>query len=478
MIITIDNTWIKLNSFPPEIMKRLYSECRYRQDGYMYSMQYRKGYWDGYTYLLSKSTDRARSGLTDRIIRTIASEFPDYKYLLSDLRTINNETKKQFDIDINFTPRDYQLDMAELVIDKSKSVVELPTGTGKTKLAAYLISKIGQPSIFVAPNLLLLYQTHEAFSNDLNCSIGIVGDGNCIIPSDTKIIVCTAQTLSRILLPNQKKKKSEYDTYMFERISSAVKYEDFINFLKKTKLLIWDEVHHTAADLYYLATEKLPQISRIYGLSATPYRKDGATMKIEAASGASLTLKDINRSYKSLFDDNILCKPKIITISITKSDDITIDDTYQSAYKKQIVLNRSRNRLIADYALRHKKTVIAVNRIEQGRAIADELGSNAVECYASSDDLYKKFKKWKSGKVKILISTLVDEGFDVPDVDCLIVASPCSDITQQIGRAIRMHPTKKDAFIYVINDESKHFRQLNAQRIESYTGKFPEECYK
>lgn len=482
-IISVSNAWLQLDGFPNNILTSLYKECRYRPDGFIFVSAYKCGKWDGWVNLLSKSTNKARSGLFNRVVSHLQTKFPTYKYLVKDTRTIRFDGQADLlpACSLNFDPRDYQLSIASLVLGQSRATIELPTGSGKTKLASFIISSVRQPAIFVVPNLLLLHQTYESFSHDIDFGgeyVGVVGDGNCFVPPECRLVICTAQTLSRLLSIKIGKLDITDDNFDCNISDNTIyKYSDFIDYFATVRLAIWDEVHHTAAELYYKATAKFDNVTRLYGLSATPYRRDGATLRIEAVSGPTYSLNNIGSSFSILLD-GVLCKPDIYSILVPEHKSVSITGTYQDNYNKQIIKNTDRHKIIATLAKKHKKVIVAVNRIKQGNEIAKELGSSAIECYSNTDGLYSKFTKWKSGKVKILISTLVGEGFDVPDVDCLIVASPSSDIMQEIGRVIRRSPNKDKAYVYVIEDDVQFLKRINKKKNVSWQEKFPDECNK
>lgn len=472
--ISVNNVWTYVSGLPDRVVSAIRKEFRYHPEGYFYSELYKSRRWDGYVYLFSNKTNRIRSGMYERIRNLLDERFPEIRYIINDNRTIvkPQQTTKVRPTKLSFTPRDYQKEIAEEVFNYDKRVIELPTGAGKTKLAACLIHKNERPSLFVVPNLLLLYQAYDAFSKDLGIKPGMVGDGRCIVSKTMPVVVCTAQTLSKVL--NLQPKKNYFTEANFDA-SFAGKYEDFMEYMPTVRMVIWDEVHHTAADLYYEATEQLINVDRIYGLSATPYRKDGATMKIEAASGPTISLKHIDLSFGDLFTRKVLCKPIIYSVAIPEARSVSKTQSYQVNYKYQVTDNTKRHKIVADIVKKYKKAIIAVTRIKHGNNMYKVIGSSAVECYSSSKNLQKRFDEFRSGKKSVLISTLVDEGFDISDIDCVVIAAPCSDAVQQIGRAIRMHPGKKSVDVYIIDDNAHTFARLNHKRYNSWRSRLPKD---
>lgn len=82
---------------------------------------------------------------------------------------------------------------------------------------------------------------------------------------------------------------------------------------------------------------------------------------------------------------------------------------------------------------------------------------------------------FKSGKLKVVFnySTLAT-GFDFPELDCVIFGRPTfsySTYYQILGRAIRIHPDKKEALIVDCCDNMKRFGRIEDLTIEQFPSK-------
>ena len=85
-----------------------------------------------------------------------------------------------------------------------RQVLKLPTGAGKTRVAAELINRAlirGERSIFVVPRLSLIEQTVAAFEREGIGHIGVIQGQNFRTDFTAPVQVASAQTLVRREIP-------------------------------------------------------------------------------------------------------------------------------------------------------------------------------------------------------------------------------------------------------------------------------------
>ena len=63
---------------------------------------------------------------------------------------------------------------------------------------------------------------------------------------------------------------------------------------------------------------------------------------------------------------------------------------------------------------------------------------------------------------------LVSEGFDKPDIDVLVLATPRSDVEQSVGRALRYLPGKKRPIVVDFVDAAPYYQRLKGARRRQY----------
>ncbi|SPF56496.1 conserved hypothetical protein [Candidatus Desulfosporosinus infrequens] len=117
-----------------------------------------------------------------------------------------------------------------------------------------------------------------------------------------------------------------------------------------------------------------------------------------------------------------------------------------------------------------RKVLIFVTRIDHGEVLQKMGGGEFLySLHPKRDELIDSFK---DGNIKCLISTSVlNEGFDLPIIDAVILAGPVKSIImtlQRIGRALRPYPNKSDAIIVDFADNCLFLKDHFQRRFERY----------
>ena len=164
--------------------------------------------------------------------------------------------------------------LANWLAESSTGVVVLPTGAGKTFVAAMAIHEMGLWTLAVVPTIDLLQQWRVALSTALSLpidEIGIFGGGEKEIKPITIITYDSAA-----LYPRE---------------------------LRSFGLLIFDECHHLPAPTYRLIAESAFTPLRL-GLSATPERSDMTHADLDTLIGPEV----YRRSPAELTEGNYLAQ--------------------------------------------------------------------------------------------------------------------------------------------------------------------------
>jgi len=187
---------------------------------------------------------------------------------------------------LQIEPRPYQEEALTSWLDAgSAGVVILPTGAGKTMVAAMAVHATGLWTLAVVPTLDLLQQWRTALASTLSLSsdeIGIFGGGE----KDIKPITIIT-----------------YD-------SAAL----YTHELKRFGLLVWDECHHLPAPTYRLIAEGAFTPFRL-GLSATPERSDMTHLDLDHLIGPEV----YRRSPAELTEGRYLAQYKELLVNIELS---------------------------------------------------------------------------------------------------------------------------------------------------------------
>jgi len=406
--------------------------------------------------------------------------------------------------------RDYQEEAIKKIKEKSRGILAMCTGAGKTKTSCGIISELSvYPVVFVVPSVSLLKQTVREFNESLkpladDFFVGEIGGGKCEIAMGG-VNVATYQTLLtafdrkysemgqlKILCidllnsPQAKhkaiekkikevKKKIEDKQKMFQNKA------DLRNLVSQCQLLIIDETH-IAAEIIEEISVRAKNAYYKCGLSGTPQRMDNQDIRMFGATGPV-----IHRVTSSdLIKRGFLVKPYIYTIDIDFVDKSA--PSYQETYKNAIVNNQQKNELIRDLAedmhSQGRPTIIMVERIEHGK-ILEEMIENClfVPGGDGSDDKpipdeeldYRKYQLDRLEKNEIIMcaTSWCFTGIDAPKISCIILAcsigSP-NTITQQIGRGLRKAEDKSDCVIFDFKHKEKSLRTQFYSRNKVYKG--------
>lgn len=467
----------RLKGLPSHVLDQISHECSFEVKGAEHSPLYKKGRWDGRKRLFNRQTGAFPMGLWDRIRDILIKN--NIIWVTYDHR----DAPGPGDLDINLSDqvedRPYQVEAAGAAIERGRSVLQVATGGGKTVIASILISKLKSPSLFLVHTKDLLYQAKESFEIMLVGegvkTIGQIGDG---VVDIQPVTVATMQTMSKIL--GVKYEKYSYDDADDKEAETDTKKyaEQLREYLDEVDVVIWDEVHRIACDMAYGVSEAIPHARYRVGLSASPWRDDGADIMIEAAMGRV----SYKISASDLIDMGYLVPPIIKRVRVPSSIPWYEDTrTYDQIYRQEIVENDMRNRLILKYAADFMElgipTLILVQQIKHGnilkRLISKEY--HPIDFLSGRDFSHVRngtIQQMRDGeRVSLIASTIADEGLDIKRLAGLIMAGGGKSSTralQRIGRVLRPFEGKTHALIIDFADEALYLRDHAAKRKQIF----------
>jgi superfamily II DNA or RNA helicase len=242
---------------------------------------------------------------------------------------------------------------------------------------------------------------------------------------------------------------------------------------KPIGLVIVDECHHIASEVFVQA---LPKITSKYmlGLSATPDRKDKLMHVINWFLGPLL--------YKSETGDSVDTKVNVEVFEYQNTDpefnEVVLSS--QGFVSVPIMVNKlaeceDRTRwlcgIIEDICEEGRQILVLSDRVEHCKAILEGLPPAIQEkaCILSQKVSSAKRTEFCADK-KILIATysMCKEGFDVPTLNTLVMATPRPDIDQIVGRILRVEKTKRTIDPLIIDIVDPQFRRQFGQRNTLY----------
>ena len=256
--------------------------------------------------------------------------------------------------------------------------------------------------------------------------------------------------------------------------------------------------HHIPADTAVKVAGQCKEAYYRIGVSATPWRDTGDDMLIEAVLSKKKPQLFINAS--KLIELGYLIQPNIYFIPVTQ---VFKGKNYNDIYKKAIVENEHRNRIICKCCIemykRNKHILILIKNIEHGENLNNKLlkiiGEKEfdvtvknprtdedttvrvknIEFLSGKDNTLRREavkQAVREGKCRVLIaSTIADEGLDLPILDTLILAGGGKSSTrafQRIGRVIRVYEGKKKANVFDFTDYTPMLRRHSRERKKRY----------
>jgi len=326
--------------------------------------------------------------------------------------------------------RDYQEEAVQEVLQHDFGVLNSPTGSGKTTMALAIIAARKQPTLIVVHTKELLHQWVDRASQFLGMTpdeIGIIGSGKQRIREKLTIGIVNS------IYP----------------IASEIR-EHF-------GFVVVDECHHCPSRTFTEAVSAF-DAHFMLGLSATPYRRDGLSKIIYWHLGDQVHAVDRNRLVR---EGNIM-RPEIIIrmTGFESSHDLT------AAYPKaisQLTKDDTRNRMIVSDAAKYLQdndgpVLILSDRKAHCKRLQAMLTDEGIEVELLIGDLStgkrrERIGKIRTGNVQAIVATgsLVGEGFDLPDLSALFLATPVKysgRVTQYIGRVLRPSPGKDRPMVY------------------------------
>ena len=213
---------------------------------------------------------------------------------------------------------------------------------------------------------------------------------------------------------------------------------------KTMGLLVVDEVHHIAAEMFSKAMFSLA-LPRVLGLSATPTRRDGLSSVITWFFGP-ITFQVARTAATNV-------SVKVLKYSPTAPADMPLNKRGEVCYSSlvsNLVADPARTALIVDAAahlqLEHH-TLVLSHRRAHCQAIAAALVEKGIDaaCYIGGGSSTPPPNR-------VIVSTyaLTSEGFDLPRLSALVLATPSSDVTQATGRVLR-NPLQSPVIVDVVD---------------------------
>lgn len=316
----------------------------------------------------------------------------------------------------------------EWILGHHKTLLVLPTGTGKTIVFSKVVeeeTQDGSKALILAHRGELLDQASEKLKETSGLDSALEKAESSSIGSKKRITVASVQTLSQE-----------------KRLTSFAK--DYF------KTIVVDEAHHTMSDTYQRILTHFDG-ANVLGVTATPDRSDQKSL------GKYFDSKAYEYSLHQAIKEGYLCpvKAQMIPLELdihnvgVANGDYTVGEIGSALepYLNQIALE------MLNYC-KGRKTVVFLPLVKTSQKFCDLLnlhGIRAAEVNGNSPDRDEILADFEAGEYDVLCnSMLLTEGWDCPAVDCLVILRPTkirSLYQQMVGRGMRLAPNKKELLL-------------------------------
>lgn len=309
-----------------------------------------------------------------------------------------------------------------------------PTGSGKSIIIGKIISlasENGKMVLWLVHRRNLVYQMRDVLEKFFNIDAGIIMAG---IDTDLekKVQLCTYQTFrNRIKLGYFSEKKIFIDP----------------------DIVIIDECHRSISPSYKEILNTY-EGKIIIGTTATPMRADGRGL-----SEIYDSIVDV-AGVKELTDAGYLAPARYfapVNVDLegvkTAMGDYQVKDLAGKVHTTKLIGDIVENWLkLAE----NRQTIVYAVNVRHSKAICEEFvkqGVNAEHLDARSNDEERDdvFRRMENGDITVICNVaLYQEGLDVPDVSCIVMARPTKSMglyRQCCGRGLRPAAGKRDCLI-------------------------------
>lgn len=331
------------------------------------------------------------------------------------------------------------------------------TGFGKTVIGAKIISELKTNALVIVNRNNLLEQWKERLSYFLGIDKKEIGQ----------------------LGVSKEKLNGKLDIASFQSLFKRDNFEDLI---KGYGLVIVDECHHVAAFSFEKVLKQV-RAKYVYGLTATPTRKDGWHKIIYMQCG-DIRARVSNRELKQnreMEHEVIVKKTNYRYIPTEEKDKIQIseilNDMCNNVFRNSIIVED-----IKKSVLDGRIPIVLTERIEHLKILKEALedlkvpvviykGNMGKKKTKEIQELLKEADEQHNPRIILATSSSIGEGFDDNRLDTLFLTMPVSwkgRIIQYVGRLHREHEDKQKVIVYDYLDNMKVLEKMYNRRLKGY----------
>ncbi|MDE5757653.1 MAG: DEAD/DEAH box helicase, partial [Allobaculum sp.] len=335
-------------------------------------------------------------------------------------------------------PRPYQVKALNRILNEFNSGIQrtllvMATGLGKTVILTGMAfckaynkdrTPTGKKVLVLAHQNILIDQAAEKFEQAVGVQVSREKGSETCLDSPYPITVSSVQTMSRRL--------EKFDPNYFD-------------------LIIIDEAHHSESKQYKKVLNYF-NTALVLGVTATPDRADKKNLGLFESVAFQYSIQE---AQKDGYLAPITLQKAGIEIDLSKvkkrKGDL-IDSDLGTVIEDHLIDIAKQVRPMTQ----GRKIVCFVPLIKTARKAAEtfsKYGFNAVAISGeeSKADRAEILNGFESGRYDIIFNAMIlTEGYDCPQVDCVIVLRPTTSralYVQMVGRGLRLAEGKKDCLL-------------------------------
>lgn len=379
--------------------------------------------------------------------------------VVKDVRTRG----KRLTLDFSGTLTPVQEEAVSVLKKHDQGILVAPPGVGKTVMACALIARRKVSTLVLVHRQPILEQWKASFVKFLGMNpkeIGVLGGA-------------------------KKKRTGKIDIVMMQTLANSDEMEEIVADYGQ---VIIDECHHIPATSFEALMKQFPA-KFVLGLTATPYRKDRLEKilfhqcgpirhEIKSADGGKLGKSVTIRETGFRLPDDIGPKPPYHVIAQL----VTTDPRRNIGIVADIVSALKAERfplVISD----RKDQIESLRSMLIESAQAEETGLSSLRTFRLEGGMSAKERRGILTEIGLAreegvplavfaTASLIGEGFDMPELDALVLATPLSfegRMVQYAGRLHRLAEGKEDVVIYdYLDSYCAVFIKMYRERIKAY----------
>ena len=366
--------------------------------------------------------------------------------------------------------KDKQDIAAEVMLNFDNGILSAATAFGKTVVCSYLIAERKVNTLILVDKANLLSQWTKELGNFVLCNESL---------PEYKTKTGRIKKRSSVIGHLSGSKDTLTGIIDVAMVGSLYKKGNFHEKLGTYGMVIMDECHHAASSTCQAILRKV-NAKYVYGVSATPVRSDNLD-KINF-----MHLGPIRHRYTAMeraidqgIDHFVIPRfTRVVTAFGTQND---INASY-----KLIAESEVRNRQIIDdvreCTYKQRTPVILTKFKEHAKLLHESLANDADHVFImygdntpkENDVIKERLLNIPPSESLILVATgqIIGEGFNLPRLDTLMLASPVSfagRLEQYVGRLNRDFEGKKDVIVYdYVDPHLPVFNNMFLKRLKTY----------